>query len=226
MTDTASLLPHPDVERRGPTGLDGLVRRAIVCSSARLRRTLRQPTADHRRHAALDRWFAGFAAEVRGHLDLLETGVLPRLSARGAIDDRDLDAVAADHLWIDHLLGELGDALGVLGFGLGEPAPWQARAAAVADELDLVLAGVMAREGRTLVPMTRWHLTAGELEDLERSRRRDLVVHRAPFALAWLCDTLGAEAEAEIMASVPGPARLFHRARRRAYARTAAALTG
>lgn len=222
MTDTAVPLTPITTEPRRAVGFAPLVRRAIVCSSARLRRTLDQPVVDERRHVALDRWFSGFAAEVRGHLELIETGLLPRLSARGVIDDRGLDAVAADHSWIDHLLGELGDALGVLGFGLGDADHWRSRAAAVADELDLVLAGVMARELRTLVPMARRHLGAGDLEAIERDRRRDLVVHRVPFALAWLCDTLGDEAEAEIMAAVPGPARLVYRARRRTYARTAA----
>ncbi|MFV0308897.1 MAG: hypothetical protein ACK5OX_14270 [Desertimonas sp.] len=204
-------------------GFDRLVRRAIVRSSARLRLTLssgRPPS--ERSFGALDRWFAGFAAEVRGHLELVQSGLLPRLGAREVLDERGLEALAADHAWVDHLLSELGDAIGVLGFDLGDAAQWVERARSIADELDLVLAGVISREQRTLVPMARAHLSAAELVELDKERRRDLVVRRVPFALAWLCETLGDDVEAEVMAAVPGPARLVYRTRRRAYARTAA----
>lgn len=204
-------------------GFDHLVRTAILRSSDRLRRTLSAPQPLDRSYGPLDRWFAGFAAEVRGHLDLVESGLLPRLAARHAIDGRGLEALAADHAWIDHLLSELGDAIGVLGFELGDPAQWLGRAQALADELDLVLAGVISREVRTLIPLAHAHLTDAERHDVEKQRRRDLVVHRVPFALAWLCDTLGDAVEADVLAAVPGPARLVYRTRRRAYARNASA---
>lgn len=226
MTDLAHSLPLPfaAAEHAAPRvdtdRFDVLVQRAILRSSGRLRRVLARPDERHRA-SALDRWFGGFAAEVRGHLELTETHVLPPLAFRGAIDDRELDAIAADHGWIDHLLGELGDAFGVLAFGFGDPVRWWSRAASLADELDLVLAGVISRERRTIAPLATHHLTTGELDDVERQRRRDLVVRRVPFALAWLCDALGDDTEAAVLAAVPGPARLVYRTRRRAYARTA-----
>jgi len=219
MTDLA---PKPAPNPAPPTATDfeTLVRRAIVVSIHRLRRAAHRSAGNDRRHVALDRWFAGFAAEVRGHLELAQSGLLPMLAARGALDERALDAIAADHGWVDHLLGELGDALGVLAFAFGDEATWSARSATIADELDLVVGGVLAREVRLLVPLALSYLDADERAELERIRRRDLVVHRAPFSLAWLGETLGDATEARILAGVPGPVRLMMRTRRRAYART------
>jgi len=217
MTDRA---PNPALSSPA-TDFEALVRQAIVASTGRLRRAVRLAAGDDRRHAALDRWFGGFAAEVRGHLELAQSGPLPMLAARGALDERALDAIAADHGWVDQLLSELGDALGVLAYGLGDEAVWSARSATLADELDLVVSGVLAREDRVLTPLTHSYLHGDERADLERVRGRDIVVHRAPFSLAWLCATLGEATEARIMAAVPGPARMVLRTRRRAYARTA-----
>ena len=112
---TAPTSPH-DVTTHPAT----LVRRAILASAGELDAALRSvATDDRRRQKALDRWFAGFAAQVRNHHELLDTMVVPTLSARGALDDRSLDIIADDHSYVDELLSELGDALGVLSFGLG-----------------------------------------------------------------------------------------------------------
>ena len=86
-----------------------------------------QPT-DRRRQKALDRWFAGFAAQIRSHHELVDTLVVPSLAARGALDERSLDTLADDHAWIDELLCDLGDALGVLSFGLGAESWWLGKA--------------------------------------------------------------------------------------------------
>ena len=79
---------------------------------------------DRRRQRALDRWFGGLAGRVRSYHDLVDAMVVPALAGRGALDQRSLDTLAADHAWVDQLLGDLGDALGVLSFGLGAEAWW------------------------------------------------------------------------------------------------------
>ena len=69
-----------------PTSVDAgrLVRRALRGQRRRARNALGgRPPTDRRRHQALDRWFAGFAAQLRRHHELLDTMVIPALAARG-----------------------------------------------------------------------------------------------------------------------------------------------
>ncbi|MGH9269863.1 MAG: hypothetical protein ACRDZ2_01170, partial [Ilumatobacteraceae bacterium] len=110
-----------------PAGLDVLarVRRALTASAAELERALAELRPDdRRRQRALDRWFAGFADQLRRHHDLVDTMIAPALGGREVLDQRALDTLAGDHAWVDELLGALGDALGVLSFGLGDEQTW------------------------------------------------------------------------------------------------------
>ncbi len=64
-----------------------LVRRAILASATELAAALATvDPADRRRQKALDRWFSGFAGQVRSHHELLDSVVVPTLTARGALD--------------------------------------------------------------------------------------------------------------------------------------------
>ena len=126
-----------------------LVRRAILASARELDAALATvAVSDRRRQKALDRWFSGFAAQVRSHHDLIDTLVVPTLGARGALDDRSLDVLADDHSYVDELLSDLGDALGVLSFGLGSERFWIGKASDLAGALAHVLAGQLDREER------------------------------------------------------------------------------
>ena len=62
----------------------------------------------------------------------MDTLVVPTLAARGALDDRSLDVIADDHSYVDELLSDLGDALGVLSFGLGSERFWIGKASDLA----------------------------------------------------------------------------------------------
>lgn len=223
MTDLATTPTPPTAPAPAPD-LGDLVRRALLETTDRLRTaTAAVAPDDRRRHQALDRWFGGFAAEVRGHFELVETAVLPTLTCAGGIDERTLDDVAADHSWADHLVSELGDALGILSFGLGDPVVWASEAAALTDQLHLVLQGVLDRERRVLAPLADRRLTPTARRDLDRELLRDITVHRAPFSLAWLCELLDEREQAFVLAAASGPSRLVYRSRRRAYRRSAAA---
>ncbi len=82
-----------------------LVRRALLASAAELATALATvEPADRRRQKALDRWFSGFAAQVRSHHELLDSIVVPALTNRGALDEQALEQLAEDHSWIDELL--------------------------------------------------------------------------------------------------------------------------
>jgi hypothetical protein len=207
------------------TDLARLVGRALTRSVDRVRDALDHAVdGDRRRLHALDRWFAGVAAEVRAHFEHTEVHVLPVLAERAVIDERTLETFAGDHAWADHLVGELGDALGVLAHGLGESDVWITRAIEITDELALVLGGIVAREWRLLLPQVEQTMTTLELERLHRARRRDVTTHRAPFTVAWLRDCSGRSDGVDALErSIPGPLRLVHRSRRRAYRKAARA---
>src|SRR5688572_1529500 len=75
-----------------------LVRRAILASASELAGALASVApSDRRRQKALDRWFAGFASQVRRHHELLDAVVVPTLTARGGLDEQALDRLADDH---------------------------------------------------------------------------------------------------------------------------------
>lgn len=204
--------------------LSDLVRRALLETAERLRAALEVVAAeDHRRHQALDRWFGGFAGEIRGHLVLVEAAVLPPLTGAGALDERTLDELAVDHAWADHLVGQLGDALGVLAFRLGDPEEWIARAATLAAQLEDVLHGILDHEARVLDPLVRRHLPPTARRELDRELLRDITINRAPFSLAWLCELLDEDEQAHLLAVASSATRFAYRSRRRAYRRAAAA---
>jgi hypothetical protein len=89
--------------------------------------------AERRHVRTLDRWYGRWAADVREHQELVQVYVLPRLAADGSLDERLLDELAAHHVWIDELVGELGDAIGILAFNLGDADRWRGRAISLAE---------------------------------------------------------------------------------------------
>lgn len=198
-----------------------LMRRALLASAARLRETTTGLDAtDRRRHQALDRWFAGFAAEVRAHHEIVEVFVLPKLTARGAIDARTLDTIAADHAWVDHVVSELGDAIGILAFDLGDSADWLTTAARLAEQLELLLTGQLSRESRLVTPLVATTLEPAEREAIEREILRGVTLRRAPFALTWLLEHIGDSEREALLARISSPCRLMWRSRRRSYRRS------
>ena len=204
-----------------------LVRRALAASAGELSAALEHadPT-DRRRHKALDRWFTGLAAQIRRHHELVDTLVVPSLAARGALDDRALDTLADDHSWIDDLLGDLGDALGVLSFGLGSELWWMGKAADLAGALEHVLKGQLAREDRLLTPLVYRWFAAEELEVVRSETVRAVATGPGQFSLAWLSAHIDDDERESLTPWIPITSRLRWRARRTAYARNAVVALG
>jgi hypothetical protein len=225
-TDHASdtLTVDPDALTVDPATL---VRRAILASARELDAALVAATpADRRRNKALDRWFAGFAAQVRSHHELVDTLVVPTLAARRALDDRSLDIIADDHSYVDELVSELGDALGVLSWGRGAAAFWIGKASDLAGALAHVLAGQLEREERLLTPLVERCLSADEREAVAVETLRAVATGPVRFSLAWLYAHVTADERAAISPRVPVGSRLVWRTRRSAYERTTVAALG
>jgi hypothetical protein len=204
-----------------------LVRRAILASAAELESALAGvDPADRRRQKALDRWFAGFAAQVRSHHELVDTLVVPTLASRGALDERALDTLANDHTWIDEVLSDLGDALGVLSFGLGAEAWWIAKASDLAGALGHVLRGQLGREERLLTPLVARFLDADEQAVVHAETLRAVANGPVRFSLAWLYAHVSEAEWAAITPYVPATSRLVWRSRRAAFERGNVAALG
>ncbi len=204
-----------------------LVRRALVASATELSSALQtvQPT-DRRRHKALDRWFGGLAAQIRRHHELMDTLVVPTLAARGALDERSLDTIADDHSWIDNLLGDLGDALGVLSFGLGSESWWLGKASDLAVALEHVLKGQLLREEKMLTPLASRWLHADEQDVLRGETVRAVATGPTRFSLAWLSAHIDDDERESLAPWIPMSARLRWGSRRSAYERSAVAALG
>jgi hypothetical protein len=217
-----SLAPATD----GPDAIR-LVRQALAASARELTAALRVlDTADRRRQRALDRWFAGFASQLRRHHDLIDTMIVPALASRGALDHRALDTIAADHAWIDQLLGDLGDALGVLSFGLGAESWWIGKASDLAASLEHGLTGQLSREQRLLAPLVEQYFDPDEHEAVQRETMRSVATGPVRFSLAWLYAHVAADERAELATYAPLASRLAWRARRGTYDCSAVATAG
>ena len=204
-----------------------LVRRAILASAAELARALESVEAsDRRRQKALDRWFAGFAAQVRSHHELLDSIVVPTLTVRGGLDDQALETLADDHAWIDELLSDLGDALGVLSFGLGAESFWLGKASDLATVLRHVLGEQLAREEALLTPVLAVLLDTDEQEIVHEETVRAVAGGPVRFSLAWLYAHITDEERAQIDPHTSAAGRLVGRTSRGAYERSAVAALG
>ena len=204
-----------------------LVRRALLVSAGELVDALAAPpAADRRRQRTLDRWFAGYADQVRRYHELLDTMVVPALAARGALDQRALDTIAADHAWLDQLLSDVGDALGILSFGLGAEAWWIGRVADLAASLQHVLASQLSRDERLLTPLiTRW-LDLDEHEVVQYETMRAVAAGPVRFSLAWFSTHLDDAERAAVASYVPAASRLAWRVRRHSATRATVAVVG
>ena len=112
--------------------------------------------------------------------------IAPALGGRGALDQRALDTLAADHAWVDELLGDLGDALGVLSFGLGDEQTWIRTSIDLAMALKQALDGQLAREQRLLAPLVERHMTPAEQDVLRYEAMRRVAGGPVRFSLGWL----------------------------------------
>ena len=203
-----------------------LVRRALLASATELATALSTVApSDRRRQKALDRWFGGFAAQVRSHHELLDEIVVPTLTTRGALDERALDTLADDHTWIDELLSDLGDALGVLSFGLGAEAWWLGKASDLAAALRHVLHGQLQREEALLTPLVARFLDDDEREIVHDETVRAVATGPVRFSLAWLYAHITDDERARSTDTSP-TGRLVGRTSRSAYERSALAALG
>ena len=149
-----------------------------------------------------------------------------RSTARGGLDEHALDRLADDHSWIDELLSDLGDAIGVLSFGLGAESFWIGKASDLAATLRHVLQGQLAREDALLTPAVAAHLDADEREVVHEETVRAVATGPVRFSLAWLYAHITDDERTAIDPHTSTTGRLVGRTSRGAYGRSALAALG
>ena len=98
-----------------------------------------------------------------------------------------LDTLADDHAWIDELLGDLGDALGVLSFGLGAEAWWLGKASDLAAALATCSRASCSARSALLTPLVaRWLRRRRARRRAPARRVRAVATGPVRFSLAWL----------------------------------------
>jgi hypothetical protein len=183
--------------------VDELVGRALAKGAAELAAGLpRLDVADRRGQRALDRWFASWAEQLRAYLDAVSTVLVPAAAERGVLDDRWQQTIAADLVAIDHLVGALGDALGIIAMDLGDRSVWLDRATAFAERLALLVRSQVSQH-RRISAMSRAELSAGERTAVVRGVVRLLGTWRARHTVPSLLAHLDPAERQAVLAAAP-----------------------
>ena len=187
------------------------VHRVLRASAAELATATRQP-ADPARTKALQRWYRGFAGEIRCHHHIEDELLFPALAARVATYGEHASRLEGDHAELDEVLDGLEAAL-----DRGDPAAAAPLADALRDHLDEHL----GYEDDEIAPLFARHFTAVEFDELNARAVRMTPPRQLLFTAPWLLAGVDQEEQARILASVPKALHLLWFATRRRYARLA-----
>ena len=183
--------------------VDELVGRALADGAAEFAAGLpRLDVADRRGQRALDRWFASWAEQLRAYLDAVSTVLVPVAADRGVLDARWQQTIAADLAAIDHLVGALGDALGIVAMDLGDRAAWLDRATSFAERLALLVRSQVSQH-RRISAVSRADLSAGERKAVDRGVVRLLGTWRARHTVPSLLAHLQPAERQAVLAAAP-----------------------
>ena len=178
----------------------------------------RAELGDRRRTAAIRRWFAGYAGELRTHHHNEDGILFPALLVRVpefGFCDGDL---ANDHLQLDAVIDGLDIALRLWD---ERPASEQARTRAldVANDLHDLLAEHLDIEDADVLPMFERHFSVEEYARLDEQIMNDLDLRQALFTVPWFMTAIDHEVAATILESAPTAMRALFRLTRGRYTR-------
>jgi hypothetical protein len=183
--------------------VDELVGRALANGADELAGGLPRLDVDDRRgQRSLDRWFSSWAEQLRVYLDAVTTVLVPVAAERGVIDARWRHTIDADVAAIDHLVGALGDALGIVAMDLGDRAVWLDRATSLAEQLALLVRSQVCQH-RRISASSRADLSAGERRAVDRGVVRLLGTWRARHSVPSLLAHLEPAEREAVLAAAP-----------------------
>jgi hypothetical protein len=212
MTNDITSTSHPP-SSTGAADLESYLRvhRALRASAAQFATAV--GTARPAAHAAQQRWFRGFADEIRCHHHIEDELLFPALAGRVATYDQYGPVLTADHAELDVLLDALTAALAP-----GEP---RQRATALANGMSDHLCEHLHYEDDEIAPLFGRHFTTAEFEELNQRAIKMTPPKQLLFTVPWLMAQLGRAEQATVLASAPKAMHLLWFATRRRYARLA-----
>lgn len=186
----------------------------FVAALVDLRRSARHPASP-----ALQRWFAGYAEELRSHHRIEDTIFFPALAARVPSYVDYADAVDADHHRLDEVVDQITTALDRLA---STTKPWdEVHSAAVTCAVQLrdLMAAHLDMEDREILPMFERHFSAEEYTAMDVQARGSISLRHAMFFVPWFAHSVGPEVAAGFIGEAPPPLKVVHRLTRRRYQR-------
>lgn len=186
----------------------------LVAGLVDLRRSARHPATP-----ALQRWFAGYADELRSHHRIEDTIFFPALAARVPSYVDYSAAIDTDHHRLDRLVDQISDSLKRLATAT---MPWEndhSVAVMRAVELRDLMTAHLDVEDREILPMFERHFDAREYAAMDVRARRSVSMKHAMFFAPWFMSSVDADVGAVLLDGAPLPLKVIHRLTRRSYQR-------
>lgn len=208
--------PTPDV-----TGYLA-IHRAMRTANAQLVNGLVQSLHyDPRRVAALRRWFAGYAAELRTHHRIEDEIIFPALAERSPLFTMISASLDGDHHRLDELIDALADILSRWAAITDMRATGTLREDAIfyAVQLRDLLAVHLDIEDTRVIPLIEQHFTAEEYAEFDRQAAKAISLKHAFWTVPWVVATFDAPTLEKIWEEAPAMLKVIYRLGRRSYAR-------
>jgi hemerythrin-like domain-containing protein len=224
--------PHPTASTADqplPTGMEAdltgyrAVHRALRTATRRLSITVDTiPVNDQRRVRALQRYWAGYAAEVLTHHTIEDEVFFPALADRSSSMAALAARLDADHQRLDELMARVAVAIEQF-HDVGAPP----RAATALTELADLMDEHLDVEDDWVLPLFTLHFTATEYAELEEQAFAAVGVGRqAMFAIPFVVRAMSAVERATALGAAPLPMRLLYALTRRSHERLHALVFG
>ncbi|HWL41670.1 MAG TPA: hemerythrin domain-containing protein [Ilumatobacter sp.] len=180
---------------------------------------------DPRRVAALRRWFAGYAAELRTHHRVEDTIIFPALAARSDEYATLDDSLGADHHRLDDLIDALLDILTRWAgcHDMRSTGSYREDAIFYAVELRDLLAEHLDVEDTRVIPLIQEHFTADEYGEFDKQAAKAISLKHALWTVPWIVATFDMATLEKVWGDAPAMLKLVHCLGRRSYARLAEA---
>ena len=220
---------HQSPDQPLPTGLEAdltsyrAVHRAVRAAARRLSTTVTAiPTTDGRRVRGLQRYWAGYSAEVLTHHTIEDDVFFPALADRSSTMASLMARLDADHHRLDELMAEVETAITRF-TDAGAPA----RAAAALAELADLMDEHLDVEDDWVLPLFTLHFTADEYAELEEQAFAAVGIGRqAMFAIPFVVRAMSDAERIATLATAPLPMRVLHALTRRSHERLHALVFG
>lgn len=173
---------------------------------------------DSRRVKAIQKWFAGYAGELRTHHRNEDEIFFPAMARKVAIFAEYEQSLADDHHDLHHLLERIDASLAAW---TDQPSSSIARdrAQVLLVELRDMLLEHLAIEDRDILPLFERHITVEELAELDAQMLKDLELKQAFFTVPWIINTVDDQQRNKMWELATTPLKVIYYLTNRRYCR-------